>query len=163
MQDLRVVSGYTVRAMTRGKTGVFTHIAKPASLARASWNCRQTLGVGAAAAAVGWRVLGHCLVDFFAALGPCFGALLALLVQLVLGTEEFDEGLLRSIALLEAGAHDAQIAAGTIAVARGHGIEQAGNCFPGLQIGECQAAGMQIAALAQRDQLFYVDERPWPW
>ena len=68
----------------------------------------------AAAAAVGWRGLGHRLVDFFAALGPGFCTLLAFLIQLVLGTEELDEGLLGSIALLEAGADDAQIAAGSI-------------------------------------------------
>jgi len=101
-------------------------------------------------------VLGHRLVYLFAALGTRFCALLALLIQLVLRTEELDEGLLGSIALLEAGADDAQIAAGAIAVARGHGIEQARNGFPGLEIGECQAAGVQIATLAQGDQLFYV-------
>src|ERR1700691_4280564 len=82
----------------------------------------QDLSVGATAA-VGWWVLGHCLVDFFAALGPRFCSLLAFLVQLVLGTEEFDEGLLGSIALLEARAHNAQIAAGAITIAGCHGIE----------------------------------------
>src|ERR1700679_2957340 len=121
------------------------HAAKPAAFGAGSWNCRQSLGV---AAAVGWRGLGHCLVDFFAALGSCFGALLTLLVQLVLGSEELDEGLLGSIALLEAGAHDAQIAAGAISITRGHGIKQTGDGFPGLQIGERQATGVQIATLA---------------
>jgi hypothetical protein len=43
-------------------------------------------------------LLGHGFVDFFAALGSRFGSLLALLVQLVLGAKEFDEGLLGSIA-----------------------------------------------------------------
>ena len=102
----------------------------------------------AAAAAVWWRVLGHGLVDFCAALGPCFGPLLTLLVQLVLGTEELDEGLLSSITLLEACAHNPQIAAGPISITRGYGIEQTGDCFPGLQIREGQTAGVQIATLA---------------
>src|ERR1700688_4127671 len=88
------------------------HTAKPAPAARASRTSRQRLGVGVAAASVWWLLLGHGLVDFFAALGSCFGPLLALLVQLVLGTQEFDVGLLGSLAFLEAGADDAEIAAG---------------------------------------------------
>jgi hypothetical protein len=39
---------------------------RPAPMARASPNCRQTSGFGVAS--VWWRVLGHRLVDFFAAL-----------------------------------------------------------------------------------------------
>jgi hypothetical protein len=81
-------------------------------MARASRTLRQSLGVGVAAASV-WRLLlGHGLVDFFTTLGAGFGALLTLLVQFVLGTQKFDEGLLGSVAFLEAGADDAEIAAG---------------------------------------------------
>jgi hypothetical protein len=88
--------------------------------ARAFLDFRQTLGVGVAAATVRWGVLGHGLVDFFAALGSRFGALLALLIQLVLGSQEFDEGLFGSVASLEAGADDAEIAAGAVSVTRGY-------------------------------------------
>src|ERR1700677_2251625 len=95
-------------------------IRKPAHCGAGFPELLRTLGVGAAA--VWWRVLGTPLVDFFAALGARFGALLALLVQLVLGTEEFNEGLLGSITLLETGAHDAQIAAGAISITWGHRI-----------------------------------------
>ena len=133
--------------------------AKPAPTARASRTSRRSLGVGVAAASVWWGVLRHGLVDLFPALGSGFGALLALLVQLVLRTEELDEGLFGSVAFLEAGADDAEIAAGAVSVARGYGVKQAGDGFPGLQIGEGQAAGMQVASLAQGDQLFDVRTR----
>src|ERR1700722_20356266 len=73
------------------------------------------LGVGAAAA-VGWRIFGHRLVNFFATLGARFCTLLTLLVQLGLGTQQLDEGLLCSITLLETSAHNTQIATGAISV-----------------------------------------------
>src|SRR5271156_82003 len=97
----------------------------PAFAAIACIRCgdsRWCLGVGVASAAVGWRVFRHGLVDLFAALRPGFGTLLPLLVQLVLGTQEFDVGLFGSVTLLETSAHDAQIAAGTISIARGYGV-----------------------------------------
>jgi hypothetical protein len=114
------------------------------------------LGVGVASAAVGWRVLSHRFVYFFATLGPRFGTLLTLLVQLVLGSQKFDEGLLGSIALLKAGAYDAQIAAGTVPVTWRHSVKQTRDGFPRLQIGQGETTGMQVAPLAQGDQLFYV-------
>src|SRR5580704_14729269 len=117
------------------------------------------LSVGVASASVGWGVLGHGLVDFFAALGSGFGSLLTLLVQLLLGAQKFDEGFFGSVAFLEAGADDAEIAAGSVSVARGYGVKQTGDGFPGLQIGKGQTAGMQVASLAQGDQLFYVRTR----
>ncbi len=67
--------------------------------------------------------------------------------------------LLGSVAFLEAGADDAEIAAGAVSVTRGYGVKQTGDGFPGLQIGKGQAAGMQVAPLAQGDQLFDVRTR----
>jgi hypothetical protein len=113
-------------------------------LRRGLYRIADKLSVGVAPASVWWGVLGHRLVDFFAALGPGFGALLTLLVQLVLGAQEFDEGLFGSVAFLEAGADDAEVAAGAVSVTRGYGVKQAGDGFPGLQIGKGQAAGMQV-------------------
>ena len=63
-------------------------------------------------------LFGHGLLQLFALLGASVGALLTLLVQNRLGSKKLDESLLSSVAALEATAHNAQIAAVAVAVAR---------------------------------------------
>src|SRR5262249_9525148 len=96
------------------------------------------------------------LFEFGALLGLDIGALLALLVELLFGTQQFDERLLGAVALLEASADDAQIAALAIAVARGHGVEEACYSLVGPEKAERLAARMYVALLPQRDHLFHV-------
>jgi hypothetical protein len=93
-------------------------------------------------------------VEFGALLGLDFFALLALFVELLLCSEEFDEGLFGAIALLEAGLDDAQVAALAIAVARGHGVEEALDGDIGHQERECLTARVEIALLAEGDHFF---------
>ena len=66
--------------------------------------------------AFGRLLLSKLLLQLIAALGARVGTLLALLVENLLGSEELDESLLGSVALLEAGADDAQVSAVAIAV-----------------------------------------------
>ena len=86
--------------------------------------------------AFGRLLLSHLLLHLFAALGTRVSTLLALLVENLLGSEQLDEGLLRSIALLEAGANDAQVAAVAIAVARRDRVKKPRYGFTGLQESE---------------------------
>src|ERR1700746_49000 len=66
-------------------------------------------------------VVFELLLEFGALLGLDFVALLPLLVELLFGAQQFDECLLGTVALLETGADNAQVAALAIAVARSHG------------------------------------------
>src|SRR3569623_1884644 len=84
------------------------------------------------------------------------GAFLALLVELLLGPEQFDERLFGAVALLETGADDAQVATLASTVAPGIGIEQAPYCVVGTEKAEGLAPCMHIALLAQRDHLLHV-------
>ena len=91
-------------------------------------------------------------------IGALFGldlvALLALDFQLLFGAEELNEGLFRSVALLEAGADDAQIAALAVFVTRRNGVEEPVDGLGGHHVAEGLAARVQIALLAQGDHLF---------
>ena len=100
--------------------------------------------------------LFQLLFELGALLGLDVGALLALDFELLFGAQQFDEGLLRAVALLEAGADDAQIAAVAIAVARSHGVKQPRHGLVGHEKAERLAARVQIALLAQGDHLFHV-------
>jgi len=106
---------------------------------------------------------GLFLLGFFqlffelgALLGLDVCALLALGVDLLFGAQQLDEGLLGAIALLEAGANDAQVTALAVAIARRHGVEQPLHGLVGHEKAESLAARVQIALLAQCDHLFHV-------
>src|SRR5580700_7414041 len=121
---------------------------------------RDALGCFLFAAFAGsGSLLGHGLLHFLAALGAGFGALLALLVENLLGVDQLNDGLFATIALAEASARDAEIAAVAIAVTRRHGVKEARHRFVGLQIGVRLAPGMKIALLAQGDELLHVGPR----
>src|SRR6202166_2077262 len=60
----------------------------------------------------------HRLLGFGGFFGAGFGALLALFVQHFFAAQQFQESLVRTVALVPAGAHDASVAAVTIAEAR---------------------------------------------
>src|SRR3954466_6616179 len=92
--------------------------------------------------------------ELFSLLGLDLVALLFLGFELLFGAKEFDERLLAAVALAEAGANDAQIAALAIAVARSHGFKQPRNSRIGLQEAERLPARVQIALLAESDHLF---------
>src|SRR4051794_10503229 len=94
--------------------------------------------------------------ELLALFGLDLVALLFLGFELLFGTEEFDECFLAAVALAEAGADDAEIAALAIAVTRSHGIKQPRDSRVGLQEAERLAARVQIALLAEGDHLFDV-------
>ncbi len=77
-------------------------------------------------------------------------------IELLFGAQQFDEGLLGPVALLETGAHDAQVAARAVAVARSHGVKETLDGLVGHEKAESQAARSQIALLAEGNHLFHV-------
>ena len=89
-------------------------------------------------------LLFELLFQFGALLGLAFGALLALHLKLLFCAEEFNEGFLRPVTLLEAGADDAQIAAIAVAVARRHGVKEALHGVVGAQKTERLPAGVKL-------------------
>src|SRR5205814_1550205 len=66
----------------------------------------------------------HGLARLFGFFGAKFGSLLALFVQNFFRAQQFDKCLLSAIALLEAGANDAQIASIAVTEPRTDRIEQ---------------------------------------
>jgi hypothetical protein len=68
--------------------------------------------------------------------------------------DEFDDRHRRHVAIAEAGLQDADIAALTVLVARAEDGEQTLDMLVLLQLRSGLTAGVQIAALGQRDQLF---------
>ena len=58
--------------------------------------------------------------------------------------------VLATVSLAEAGAHDTQITAGTLAVARRDCIEQARDRFAGVQKAQSLTARVEVSTLAQR-------------
>src|SRR5262249_2379367 len=83
-------------------------------------------------------------------------ALLTLLVESGLSPEKLDEGFFGTVTLLEATAHDAQIAAVAVAVARGHGVKKPRDSIAGLKERKRLTPRMQVALLAQGNQLLHV-------
>src|SRR5579862_8822880 len=100
----------------------------------------------------GFRGVQHIL----ALLGASIGALLTLLVQNRFGSKKLDESLLSAVAALEATAHNAQIAAVAVAVARGYRVKKPRDCIAGLKERKRLTPRMQVALLAQGDQLLHV-------
>ena len=66
----------------------------------------------------------HRLLDFLGSLGPGFGALLPLFIEQLFTAEQLDERLIGTVPLLPGGAHDAQVAAVTVAKAWSNRIEE---------------------------------------
>jgi hypothetical protein len=96
----------------------------------------------------------HMLFQLGALFGPYIVALLALFVELLFGAQQFDESLLGPVALLEAGAHDAQIAALAVAVTRRYCFEEPLDGLIGHEKAEGLTARVQIAILTQCDHFF---------
>jgi hypothetical protein len=67
---------------------------------------------------------------------------------------EFDNGHRGVVAGAETGLHDADVAAVTGGITRSDGVEQLANGIIVADLRDRLAAGMQIAALAERDELF---------
>src|SRR5271170_3845054 len=85
----------------------------------------EALGFGVWIAGFAFAALFHLLGELFALLGAGFCALLGLLVELVLGSEELDEGHLGGVTLAGSQAGDAKVAAIACAVARSHDSKEA--------------------------------------
>ncbi len=98
----------------------------------------------------------HCFLQLFALFGAGFCAFLAFLVENCLGSEEFDEGFLSTVSTLESTANDAQIAAISVAIAWGYGVKKTGHGVAGLKERKSLTPRMQVALLAQSDQLLHV-------
>src|SRR4051812_4010807 len=71
--------------------------------------------------------------------------------------DELDDGPRGIVAVTGARLHDAQVAAVTVGVARGDGVEQALDDAFIADLRDYLAAGVQVAALAERHQL--LDDR----
>src|ERR1700739_4387192 len=99
-------------------------------------------------------MLGKLLLQLFAALGTGVGALLALLVEKFFRTEKLDEGLLRTVATLESGANDAQIAAVAVAVTGSNGVEEPSHGLAGLQESKRLPPRVKVALLTKGDEFF---------
>jgi hypothetical protein len=98
----------------------------------------------------------HGFLQLFALLGTGFCALLTLLVENSLGSEELEKGLFGAVSALESTAHNAQITAISVAITRGYGVKKAGYGIAGLKERKSLTPRMQVALLAQGDQLFHV-------
>src|SRR3954449_6829087 len=73
-------------------------------------------------------------------LASIFRTFFALLVQTLLAAEQFEEGFVRAVALVPAGADNASVSAVAIAEARSDRIEQLYDGFVGHQVGGGQTA-----------------------
>ena len=96
----------------------------------------------------------HCLLGFGGLLGASFGSLFALLVENLLASEQLEESLVGTIALLPCGANDARISAVAVAEAGADRIEEFHDSFVGHEIRRSETASGEIPTFAQRDHLF---------
>src|SRR5215469_3794332 len=97
--------------------------------------------------------LFHRLLGFGGLFGASFRTLFALFVENLLASEQFEESLVRAVALVPCCTDDARVATVPIAEARAHGIEQLHHGLVGHQIASRLSPRRQIAALAERDHL----------
>jgi hypothetical protein len=98
-------------------------------------------------------LLFKLLLEFGALLRFEVGALLALDLKLLLGTQQLDERLFSAIALLKSSANNPQIAAVAVAIARSHHVKKPLDSIVCAEKSDRLTASMQIALLAQGDHL----------
>src|SRR6185369_2057532 len=112
----------------------------------------ETLLLFAALFASCLLLLFHLLLELFSTLGADFGTLLTLGVDDLLGSKQLDQCLLSTIALADAGEHDASVTTAAIAKARCE-FEQLLDRFACHKIRTRKASRSQIALLAESDHL----------
>src|SRR5271168_3334937 len=91
----------------------------------------------------------HCFLRFLGPFGTGFGALLPLFVQHLFAAQQFDEGIVGTVALAPARANDAQVAAITVPEARADGVEKLVHGGTGHQVRERLTARVEVTALAE--------------
>src|SRR5205814_6500870 len=110
-------------------------------------------GLGFSVRFAAFALLFQLLGKFFALLRTGFRAFLSLLVELVLGAEEFDVGHLGSITLAGSEARDAEIAAVACTVARCNRGEETIDRLRRHEVGRSLTACVNSALLAEGDHL----------
>src|SRR5947209_11808459 len=95
--------------------------------------------------------LFHRLARLLGALGTKFRPLLALLVNHLLGAQQFNVGNLAAIALAETAFDDARVATVPVAETRANGGEKLVHRIRRHQVRSRQTPSVHVAALAQRD------------
>jgi len=98
----------------------------------------------------------HCFLDLLAALGAQFRAFFATFVKDLLRTDEFDEGLLASVALPKSCPNDSNIAAIAITIAWSYLAEEAIDNLAGSKKRCGETSGSNITALAEGNHLLDV-------
>jgi hypothetical protein len=93
----------------------------------------------------------HSSLGFLGALGAGFAALLTLFVEDLFAAQEFDEGVVGSVAFSPAGTDDAKVAAVAIAEAWSDGVKQFVDGGAGHQVRQGLTASGEISALAEGD------------